>query len=104
MLLALETWPSDSFTRAASASFFVIIIGLNIVWITIKIILWVHGYRGWFDSKDMHQLKELALARPDSTAGSVYNTLRYAWICLFTLLFLLPLTLLGISYVAQHVH
>jgi hypothetical protein len=104
MLLALETWPSDSFTRAASFSFFIIIIVLNVVWITIKIVLWSHGYRGWFDSKDMRQLKELALSRPDSTTGSVYNILRYAWLSLFTLLFALPLALLGISYLTHHAH
>jgi hypothetical protein len=104
MLLALEAWPTDSFTRAASFSFCAIILVLNVVWITIKIILWSHGYRGWFDTKDLRQLKELALAQAESTSASVYNVLRYSWRALFILLFVLPLTLLAISWITQHTH
>ena len=104
MLGALEAWPSDSLTRAASLSFFVIVLVINILWITIKIILWSHGYKGWFGSKDMRQLRELALVHPESAASSAYSILRYSLLSLFTLLFVLPLTLLGISYLIRHTH
>jgi len=105
MLPTLGAWPSDSFTKAASVSFFVIVIALNLVWITIKVILWSHGYRGWFDAtKDMRRLRELALSQADSTASSAYNLLRSSWHTLFVLLFLVPLILLALSWFAQHTH
>ena len=98
-------WPVDPFTKAASVCFFVIIVALNVVWITIKIILWSHGYRGWFDAtKDMERLRELALVQTASSTASAYNILRNSWRTLFVLLFVLPLILLGLSWLVQHFH
>ena len=105
MLLTFGAWPIDPFTKAAGVSFFVIVVALNVVWITIKIILWSHGYRGWFDAtKDMRRLRELALAQADSTAASAYNILRNSWRTLFVLLFVLPLILLALSWLTQRSH
>jgi hypothetical protein len=105
MLLTLGAWPTDSLTKAASVSFFVIVVALNLVWITVKIILWSHGYRGWFNAtRDMRRLRELALGQTDSTVASAYNILRNSWQTLFILLFVLPLILLTLSWLTQHSH
>ena len=105
MLLTIGAWAIEPFTEAASVSFFVIIVALNVVWITIKIILWSHGYRGWFHAtKDVRQLRELALAQTGSTAASAYTVLRSFWRTLFVLLFVLPLIFLGLSWFMQHSH
>jgi hypothetical protein len=104
MLLAFDQWPHDAFTKAASASFFVLVIAINAIWITVKIVLWSHGYRGWFGTKDLSQLKELAAREQDSAARSGYHALRYAWHTCVIMLFVVPLTFLAISFVSSHTH
>jgi ABC-type uncharacterized transport system permease subunit len=106
MLLAIDQLPHDSFTRAASLSFFVLIIAINILWFAIKIVLWTHGDRRWLFSHthDMRGLKSLAAREEKAAMRLRYDMLRYAWNICFILLFVVPLTLLAISSLSQHAH
>jgi hypothetical protein len=104
MLLAIEQIPHDSFTRAASLSFFILIIAVNAIWMIIKLELWSHGSRRWFSVNDVRDLKLLAARQTDSSKRIAYITLSYAWRICFVLLFVVPLTLLGIGYLVSRAH
>jgi hypothetical protein len=106
MLLAIDQLSHDSFTRAASLSFFVFVITINILWFAIKIVLWTHGDRRWLFShtEDMRSLKSLATGQQDSAARLTYDLLRFAWNTCFILLFVVPLTLLAIRSLVRHAH
>ncbi|MEY2536290.1 MAG: hypothetical protein QOG67_30 [Verrucomicrobiota bacterium] len=104
MLLTIEQLPHDAFTRAASFSFFVFIIAVNLLWITVKIVLWNHGHRGWFvlHTRDLRDLKLLAASETNPTTRRSYDILRYALHTCFTLLFIAPLTLLALGSLMSH--
>ena len=104
MLLALGQTSHDSFTRAASVSFFILIIAINAIWIVIKLELWSHGSRRWFSTNDVRDLKLLAERQTDSSRRVAYMALGYAWQTCFILLFVVPLALLGIGYLASRTH
>jgi hypothetical protein len=104
MLFALDQTSNDGFTRAASVSFFILIIAVNAIWIVIKLKLWSHGSRRWFSVNDVRDLKLLAARQSDSSKRIAYVTLSYAWQICFILLFVVPLTLLGIGYLVSRTH
>jgi len=104
MLLALDQTSHDGFTRAASVSFFILIVAVNAIWIVIKLELWSHGTRRWFSVNDVRDLKLLAARQTDSAKRLAYVTLSYAWQTCFVLLFVVPLTLLGIGYLLSRAH
>jgi hypothetical protein len=106
MLLAIEQSAHGPLVHAASLSFFVFIITVNILWITVKAVLWAHGDRGWFilHTRDLQKLKMLAAQEADSSTRISYEVLRYALHASFVLLFVVPLTLLAIGYLVSHAH
>src|SRR5262245_42906923 len=104
MLLAVEQMPNDWFMRAASLSFFVFIIGLNCIWVIIKIELSSQGRRCWFTLNNLREFKLLAAQQEKLSTRRAYNALRYAWYTCFILMFVVPLTLLGIGYLFSHTH
>src|SRR5437773_5238160 len=104
MLLAIEQMPHDSFTRAASLSFFILIVAVNAIWMFIKLKLWSHGSRRWFSVNDVRDLKLLAARQTDSSKRSANVILSYAWHTCFIPLFVVPLTLLGICYLVSRTH
>jgi hypothetical protein len=104
MLLALEQPSHDAFTRAASISLFVCIIAINAIWIVIKLELGSHRSRRWFSIDDIRDLKLLAARQSDSSKRIAYIALTYAWRICVILLFVLPLTLLGIGYLLSRAH
>jgi hypothetical protein len=104
MLLALDQTSHDGLTRAASVSFFILAIAINAIWIVIKLELWSHGSRRWFTVNDIRDLKLLAARQTDSSKRIAYVTLSYAWQTCFILLFVVPLTLLGIGYLVSRMH
>ena len=104
MLLALDQTFHGGFTRAASVSFFILIIAANAIWIVIKLELWSHGNRRWFSVNDVRDLKLLAAHQTDSSKRIAYITLSYAWQICFILLFVVPLTLLGVGYLISRTH
>jgi hypothetical protein len=77
---------------------------VNAIWLVIKLELWSHGSRRWFSVNDVRDLKLLAAHQTDSSKRIAYVILRYAWNTCFILLFVVPLTLLGIGYLVSHAH
>ena len=106
MLLTLEQSVHDPLVRAASFWFVGFIIAVNVLWIIVKIVLWAHGDRGWFalHTRDLQKLKLLAAEEADSATRLSYDMLRYSLQASFVLLFVVPLTLVGIAYLVSHTH
>lgn len=104
MLLTTHLASYDAFTRAASFSFFFLAIVLNCVWLAIKAALWSGGRRPWFNLDDLRELKVIASHQDNSCKRTVYNALRYTWQVCFVLVFIVPLTLLGIGYLVSRPH
>jgi len=104
MLVAIEQMQHDPFTRAASASLFIFVIAINCIWLMIKLELWSHGGRRWFSVNDARDLKLLAMRQSDPSKRAAYIALTYAWRICFVLLFVVPLTLLGIGYLVSRTH
>jgi hypothetical protein len=104
MLLAIDAATHDSSTRAASFSLFFFMIALNGIWMVIKLELWSHGHRWWFTLDDLREFKLLATRQEKSSTRAAYTVLRYAWHTCFVLMFVVPLTLLGLGYIVSHTH
>jgi hypothetical protein len=104
MLLALEQTPHDPFTRAASFSLFFFVIDINCIWIVIKLELWSNGYRGWLPKADVREFRLLSDRQVNPSKRLAYNVIYYAWHACFILLFVVPLTLLGIGYLLSRAH
>jgi hypothetical protein len=104
MLLTTDLATDDAFTRAATFSFFFLMIALNCVWLAIKGALWSGGRRPWFNLDDLRELKLIAARQENSSKRVVYDALWYTWHACFVLMFLVPLTLLGIGYLISRAH
>jgi|GEM_PF-2746096 len=106
MLLVIDHSAQEPLVRAATISFFVFIIAVNVLWITVKIVLWAHGDRSWFSlhTRDLQKLKSLALREQHSATRLCYDVLRYALHVSFVLLFVVPLSLLAINSFVVRAH
>ena len=104
MVFAILQLPDDALTRTAVYAFFSLMLATNVLWIIAKIVLWTHGYRGWFASGDFRDLKALTGRESDSARRRQYEILRYSFRTCFALLFIVPLCLLALGSVLSHIH
>src|SRR6266446_5710224 len=97
MLISMQSTAHDAFTQAAAFCLFAFMIAINAIWTVIKLTLWRHGHKGWFNVGDLRELKLLAARQPDAGTRAAYNRLHFAWYACFISLIIVPLTLLAIG-------
>jgi hypothetical protein len=92
---------NDGFTNAAIASFFILMLLGNCIWLLLRQERLANGGK-WFSWDELRDFKQLVARQTDPSKRRAYMIMRYLLLACIALMFVVPLLLLGIGQIWSH--